>query len=45
MNDKANQGKVVTAMPPKRLAQVRSSLMSDPSPTEHDSHKLNSKNP
>jgi len=30
----AHKGKVVTARPPKRLAQVRSSLMSDPLPAE-----------
>jgi len=29
-----DQGKVVTASPPKRLAQLRSSLTSDLSPTE-----------
>jgi len=37
MNEReAPQGRVVTARPPKRLAQVRSSLMSDPLPVEAD---------
>jgi len=44
MNEReARQGKVVTMRPRKRLAQVRSSLMSDPLPAEHGSHKFNSK--